>query len=91
VVYRRTPENIERLGSALAPHAPYLRGAPPGLPFRWDTDTIVRGLNFTLTTAFGDRDVLGEVTGGAGTISSCPTAERSRSSVSRCAVWTSTC
>jgi hypothetical protein len=66
VVYRRTPENIERLGSALAPHAPYLRGAPPGLPFRWDTDTIVRGLNFTLTTAFGDLDVLGEVTGGGG-------------------------
>src|SRR3989449_10428810 len=28
-VYRRTPENIARLVRALAPHAPYLRGAPP--------------------------------------------------------------
>lgn len=43
VVYRRTPENIARLASALAPHAPYLRGAPPGLPFRWDSETIRRG------------------------------------------------
>jgi hypothetical protein len=64
VVYRRTPENIERLAGALAPYAPYLRGAPPGLPFRWDAATIRRGLNFTLTTRFGDLDVLGEVTGG---------------------------
>src|SRR5688572_13587173 len=59
VVYRRTPENIQRLAAALAPHTPYLRGAPPGLPFRWDVDTIRRGLNFTLTTAFGDLDALG--------------------------------
>jgi predicted nucleotidyltransferase len=42
----------------------YLRGAPAGLPFRWDTDTLVRGLNFTLTTSAGDIDLLGEVTGG---------------------------
>ena len=35
VAYRRTPENMARLVAALAPHAPYLRGAPPGLPFRW--------------------------------------------------------
>ena len=66
VVYRRTPENIARLASALAPHSPYLRGAPPGLPFRWDAETVRRGLNFTLTTALGDLDVLGEITGGGG-------------------------
>lgn len=66
VVYRRTLENIERLAAALAPYQPYLRGAPPGLPFRWDADTILRGLNFTLTTSFGDLDLLGEVTGGGG-------------------------
>ncbi len=29
------------------PHKPYLRGAPSGLPFRWDADTLTRGLNFT--------------------------------------------
>ena len=66
VVYRRTPENVARLVAALEPHAPYLRGAPPGLPFRWDAETIRRGLNFTLTAAFGDIDLLGEVTGGGG-------------------------
>lgn len=66
VVYQRTPENIARLAAALEPHSPYLRGAPPGLPFRWEPDTIHRGLNFTLTTGFGDIDLLGEITGGGG-------------------------
>jgi len=64
VVYRRSPENIARLVQALAPLNPYLRGAPPGLPFTFDADTIRRGLNFTLETTFGDLDLLGEVTGG---------------------------
>ena len=60
VVYARSAENIERLALALAPLAPYLRGAPPGLPFRIDAPTIRRGLNFTLTTALGDLDLLGD-------------------------------
>ena len=64
VVYARTPENIDRLVAAVAPLSPYLRGAPPGLPFRWDTATIRAGLNFTLTTSLGDLDLLGEITGG---------------------------
>lgn len=64
VLYRRTPDNIERLVAALKMHSPYLRGAPPGLPFRWETDTVRKGLNFTLTTSFGDLDLLGEITGG---------------------------
>ena len=64
VVYRRSAENIARLAAALAPLAPYLRGAPPGLPFRFDVDTVRRGLNFTLTTTAGDLDLLGEATGG---------------------------
>jgi predicted nucleotidyltransferase len=66
IVYARTPDNITRLVAALAPHAPYLRGAPPGLPFRWDAETVRRGLNFTLTTAMGDLDLLGEILGGGG-------------------------
>jgi predicted nucleotidyltransferase len=66
VVYGRSPDNLERLVLALAPHRPYLRGAPPGLPFRWDAATLTRGLNFTLTTAVGDIDLLGEITGGGG-------------------------
>ena len=66
VVYARDPGNLERLAAALAPHEPYLRGAPDGLPFSLDADTLARGLNFTLTTKLGDLDLLGEITGGGG-------------------------
>lgn len=66
VVYRRTPENLARLARSLGPHQPYLRGAPPGLPFQWDANTLDRGLNFTLITALGAIDLLGEITGGGG-------------------------
>jgi len=64
VVYERSPANVQRLADALAPYQPYLRGAPPGLPFSFDAATIKRGLNFTLSTALGDIDLLGEVAGG---------------------------
>jgi hypothetical protein len=64
VVYRRTADNVARLEAALAPLQPYLRGAPRGLPFQFDVDTIGRGLNFTLSTTAGDLDLLGEATGG---------------------------
>src|SRR5262245_38482274 len=58
VVYRRTPENIERVVATLAPLNPYPRGAPPGLPFKWDSRTLANGLNFTFTTDLGDLDIL---------------------------------
>jgi hypothetical protein len=64
VVYRRTPGNVARLVEAISPLEPYPRGAPPGLPFLWEAETIMHGLNFTLTTSLGDLDILGEVTGG---------------------------
>jgi hypothetical protein len=64
VVYCRSDENLTRITTALAPVSPYLRGAPPGLPFRLDPATLRRGLNFTLTTCVGDVDLLGEVAGG---------------------------
>jgi predicted nucleotidyltransferase len=64
LVYARDPENVRNLAAALQPRQPYLRGAPPGLPFRWDERTIQAGLNFTLTTDLGDLDLLGEVAGG---------------------------
>lgn len=66
VVYSRSPDNIDRLAAALAPLDPYLRGAPAGLPFRFDPEAIRRGLNFTLTTSLGDLDLLGEIAGGGG-------------------------
>jgi predicted nucleotidyltransferase len=64
VVYARDAENIRNLVAALEVYQPYLRGAPPGLPFHWDERTIQAGLNFTLTTSLGKLDVLGEVAGG---------------------------
>ena len=64
VVYARDSENIERLVKALQLHDPYLRGAPPGLPFKWDAEMVGKGLNFTLTTNLGNLDLFGEVTGG---------------------------
>jgi predicted nucleotidyltransferase len=64
VVYARDIDNVRRVVAALDPHQPYLRGAPPGLPFCWDERTVQSGLNFTLTTRLGDLDLLGEVAGG---------------------------
>ena len=66
VVYARSEDNLRRLTSALAPLTPHLRGAPPGLPFHLDPETLRRGLNFTLRTTRGDLDLLGEVAGGGG-------------------------
>ena len=66
IVYARSKENHRRLVAALRGHRPYLRGAPPGLPFLWDEETILRGLNFTLETDLGDLDLLGEIAGGGG-------------------------
>jgi len=34
VVFARTSANFKRIADALKPFAPYLRGAPPGLPFQ---------------------------------------------------------
>jgi predicted nucleotidyltransferase len=64
IVYSRDPANLERLVQAISPHAPYLRGAPAGLPFRLDVATLKAGLNFTLTTDLGWLDLLGEIAGG---------------------------
>lgn len=64
IMYDRSPENLNRLVDALAKYKPYLRGAPPGLPFRWEGATLRNGLNFTLVTSLGAIDLLGEIPGG---------------------------
>jgi predicted nucleotidyltransferase len=64
ICYSRSEANLERLVTALAPHRPYLRGAPEGLPFDWSVHTLRAGLNFTLTTKIGFIDLLGEIAGG---------------------------
>lgn len=64
IVYSREAANLGKLVHAISPHAPYLRGAPAGLPFRFDVATLRAGLNFTLTTDLGWLDLLGEIAGG---------------------------
>ena len=76
VVYARTPANMERIVEALAPFEPYLRGAEPGLPFKFDARTIRNGLNFTLLTSIGGVDLLGEVAGGGSYENLLPCATR---------------
>lgn len=66
IVYSRESLNIERIVRALEPIQPYLRGAPPGLPFEWSVKTVKKGLNFTLITTLGALDLLGEIIGGGG-------------------------
>ncbi len=63
VIYSRDTENLQRLSAALKDLNPYYRGAPPGLPFILDPPTLLAGLNFTLTSDWGDIDLLGEVAG----------------------------
>ena len=64
ISYARTPANLSRIVAALAPLNPYLRDAPPGLPFEWSAVTLRAGLNFMLTTTAGALDLLGEIVGG---------------------------
>jgi hypothetical protein len=66
ICYARDAANMARLAVCFAPLHPQLRGAPAGLPFLWDAETLARGLNFTLTTDLGDVDLLGEVSGVGG-------------------------
>ena len=61
--YSRENANLERLARALKRFAPSLRDAPEGLPFTLDAPTLRSGLNFTLRSAAGDVDLLGELTG----------------------------
>ena len=64
LVYARTTENMQRIGDWLTPFHPYLRGAPPGLPFKLDLRTMKMGLNLTFVSDLGCIDILGEVLGG---------------------------
>lgn len=63
ICYSRERPNLKRLATALRPFAPTLRGAPASLPFVLDERTLASGLNFTLTCAAGDIDLLAKITG----------------------------
>jgi len=63
VCYGRDRENLERLASALRELEATLRGAPAGLPFVLDAETLARGDHFTFETVAGDFDILGTPAG----------------------------
>jgi predicted nucleotidyltransferase len=63
ICYERTPENLARLASALAPIHPRLRGLPDEIPFALDVRALAQGMNFTLQTDLIDLDLLGEISG----------------------------
>jgi hypothetical protein len=63
VVYERSDDNLTRIVAALAPLEPYLRDAPPRLPFHFTEETLRRGLNFKLATTKGAIDLMGELAG----------------------------
>jgi hypothetical protein len=66
VCYARDRDNLERLAAALGELGAVLRGAPPDLPFHPNRATLERGEMFTLTTDFGDLDLLGNPAGVSG-------------------------
>jgi hypothetical protein len=59
VAYSRARENLVRLAAMLAAVHATPRGAPQGLPFQLDADTLAAGANFTFSTNFGAFDILG--------------------------------
>lgn len=63
VCYERTPENIERLSTALRELRVTLRGPDPGLAFQIDARSIRNGLNFAFTSRYGGFDCMGEASG----------------------------
>jgi hypothetical protein len=66
VCYASDHENLERLVKALRSVNACLRGAPRGLPFILDAETLRKGLNFTFDTDVGSLDLLGEIRGVGG-------------------------
>ncbi|MDP3774087.1 MAG: hypothetical protein Q8Q85_07430 [Gemmatimonadales bacterium] len=63
ICYEPTPENRERLAGVLAGWNAYLRGVEPELPFWMDARTLRDCPVLTLTTSFGDLDVMDRVAG----------------------------
>jgi hypothetical protein len=58
ICYSREPDDLDRLASVLRAVEAELRGAPAGLPFRLDAETLRRGDAFTFTTILGPLDIM---------------------------------
>jgi hypothetical protein len=58
IAYARDRANLERLANVLRELRATLRGAPPGIPFLLDADTLEAGARFTFKTEYGSLDIL---------------------------------
>ncbi|MGH3094168.1 MAG: hypothetical protein ACRDOG_17810 [Gaiellaceae bacterium] len=63
IAYGRAYENLERLAQALRELGATLRGAPAGLPFLLDAETLEKGGHFTFETPYGALDLLSDPDG----------------------------
>ncbi len=63
VCYRDSPENLERLASALRSLRARLRGVDNDVPFQHDAAALANGDTFTFVTDAGNLDVLGTPSG----------------------------
>jgi hypothetical protein len=63
LAYSREPENLEKVADVLRSLRAELRGAPHGLPFILDAQTLKAGANFTFVTSLGAIDLLGDPAG----------------------------
>jgi hypothetical protein len=63
IAYVRDRDNLERLAAALQELEADLRGAPAGLPFVPDAETLRAGSHFTLSTPYGSLDLLADPDG----------------------------
>ncbi len=66
ICYAMDRKNLRALAAALTELEGSLRGAPEGLPFHPDTETLARGDHFTFTTSAGNLDCLGTPDGSRG-------------------------
>jgi hypothetical protein len=63
VCYERSPDNLERLATALRSLKATLREAPVEVPFLLDAKTLAAGDHFTFSTSAGNLDCLGTPAG----------------------------
>lgn len=59
ICHDRRRDNLDALAKALIELKASLRGAPPGLPFQLDAQTLRAGDSFTFETSAGSLDCLG--------------------------------
>jgi hypothetical protein len=63
IAYARDRANLERLAASLRQLRATLRGAPPGLPFLLDAETLEKGSHLTFDTPHGSLDILSDPDG----------------------------